>query len=355
MGLPVRRGGGERASGSDYLAHLTKRLRSLLLPYWLAIAMFHASGTYKKMAYLASLNKGPWWAVLPYQTQIQRWFFAFLKVFGYAPLFGASWFITLAVLLTPIPPILANMPSFCTQKKTTVGMLNSRLLSTHPGLCSVLGLTTTALAARNINFGHSFMRRIGFNRSAFDVYLFPFLYFGPLVTGCCFGLADCSEKMPGGELEGRSVLPLMSILYATGVSLHTIRAGPFDSFEDPPTMQALLRALDVPLSVLLLFSARAMTAMLGQDSTVVSAISMIGKRSWNIYLGHIVILNVFFGKQLMKMKPIFLWCVYICGGLCFDQLYTRLLRNAPVWVKGKEDADKLSKQKEEQEEHVLTN
>lgn len=304
-------------SSRDFLTHSVQRIRRLLFPYWFSTALFHITGAYRKMAYLAALEEGPWWAVLPRRNV---WAHRVYKVFGYAPLFGASWFVTLAVLLTPFPSILASLPSWERPAENTA---EKELLRTNPVLCSTIGMATTALAAKYIDWGHSTMRFLGFNRSAFDVYLFPLLYFGPLVCGSCLGLTDDEELHSySGDV---SLVTSLSTVYATGVFVHTKYAGPFHSFEDSHAMQALLRALDVPLSVLCYFASRAISTALGEDSAVVTAFSAVGKRSWNIYLGHIVLLNIFFGKRMMKMKPLYLMGIYVCGGLCFDSVYTRII------------------------------
>ena len=311
---------GVRDSGrskKDFLTHSLLRMHRLLLPYWFSLALFHISGAYRKMAYLAALEKGPWWAVLPCR---KAWAHRVYKVFGYAPLFGASWFVTLAVLLAPFPKLFAGIPSW---KRPAENTAEKALLQTNPVLCSAIGMATTALAAKYINWGHSTMRFLGFNRSAFDIYLFPLLYFGPLVCGSCLGLTDDKELYTYSS--DVALVTSLSALYATGVFVHTKYAGPFDSFEDTHAMQALLRALDVPLSVLLYFASRAISMTLGEDSAVVTAVSIVGKRSWNIYLGHIVLLNMFFGKRMMKIKPLYLMGIYTCGGLCFDSVYTRII------------------------------
>lgn len=252
---------GATGLGRAYLAATGRRLA---VPYWTWLA--------------AMLLIGAWNGRLP--DSLGLWL---LSPFGYAPWAGPTWFIAAIVLVSLIVPLL----HFAMAR---IGPL---------ALC-VLGLFVTLYCHRHalaiMDAGRDLLPLPQGMKPFFFFWIFVPSYLWHLTSGMWLGR---HRGKVGAAVWSLGALGLIWGLWG-------VRDGGLDKL----SVNAARAFMDVPLTLLLLW----LTHPLSRVPLIGQTLSFVGRNSWGMYLGHILIFGAFegAGRLYQFMDPTTRW-LYFAG------------------------------------------
>lgn len=229
------------------------RYRRLYVPYWfLALAWWCAAWKTGTLARLR-LDAGD----------------ALLTALGCSPWIGTSWFVTLILMLVLLYPAL--------RLTLTRGWAPfTLLLSAAACAASIYYLWNIVVAGKELFGG-----KVPEPGWYYD-WIFPPRSFWDVLSGAFVA------RRWRGRISQRVTIIAVLITIAGWVLAHVARGDPGDIFLGPLREQAVTYLNDVPLAIALLGIFR----WLALPSVARRALAWLGKSSWGIYMGHLLVHEV---------------------------------------------------------------
>ncbi len=231
-----------RLSGSALREWYGARFRRLLVPMWGAFAC--------------------WWTfklvfVPAFELTLPR---VIATVLGYAPWVGTAWFVTLILELVILYPIILYAVRLLGDSLALIGAL-SLMIITYVYAHQITDILQSLLM-------HS--AGTGF----FYLWIFPGDKILLVVSGMT--LARHGVRLSAGRTGVFAAMAIIGVAFAEAATM------------DATSRLILMRALDIPLSIVLLALAR----FLGTWQPLERALTWCGVSSWGIYLGQMLVHNV---------------------------------------------------------------
>ena len=271
------------------------RLKRLVVPWWLTLFFWQATGVANKTSFLYKSA-----GLKPSKV---NWFHAYFL--AYAPQLGASWFATEILMQILLYPML----HLATTVKASSHVVDQIFLS--------LAVCLSALCVYiPENFLQGLKQSLGFYSSQI---IWPSLYFGKILFGamvlskyCVNGESNRNQKniktqkdsegIDGHEKRISTKNGLLScVVTIMGSYVHVCLLSPsaFYFDDNEPFFQFTRELLDVPLAYSMFWSIQQIYATMKTYNiqileSVMENLYRIGKRTWALYLGHLILQNAIY-------------------------------------------------------------
>jgi hypothetical protein len=222
------------------------RLWGLMVPVWSALTVLWVLRFATGFG-TTSVTGAPYRVVLTY--------------LGYMPWVGTGWFVTLALEMVVLFPVL-------------------RLSLDRLGAVATLLLTAAILVASHLHQDEiiTFVRTLVRDRSTHADPFMSYYYFFWIFAPARFFLVIC-----GVLIARRCLVP--SRLVGSLAAVLVVAGGLVADRLTPPLSQTLMAFLDVPLTIAVMSAGRALRLVPRIGSTV----AWYGRHSWGVYLGQLVV------------------------------------------------------------------
>ena len=267
------------------------RLKRLVVPWWLTLCFWQATGVAHKTSFL--------YRSAGLKPSRVNWLHAYLL--AYAPHLGASWFATEIVMQILLYPML-HLVTTAKASSDMVGRFCLTLAVCLSALCVYIPET----------FLQGLKRSLGFYSSQV---IWPSLYFGKILFGAMVLSKHCvnGESNRGHKSAEESIpttnglLSCIVTMIGTYAHIRFLSPSPLYFDDNEPFVQFARELLDVPLAYSMFWSLQQIyttvkTSNISILESMMVSVYRIGKCTWALYLGHLVLQNAIYLNYLPALS-----------------------------------------------------
>jgi hypothetical protein len=310
------------------------RVKRLYFPWWLTLVLWKILGVAHKSEYLFEISK--------LKPRKINWIYAFFL--GYTPHLGASWFVTEIFLQIISFPVLHYF--FMVNKNSTRNNNSNNIIS--------LDLETLHLSiaifccSLSVYIPNNFLQKtkaiFGFQLSHI---IWPTLFFGKVLFGSKIlsNYIDSNDSYNLNSTAAESIIPMKygvmsSIITLLGTIGHIqfLSSNPMDFDDKKPFIQVIRELIDIPLAYSMFWIVQCIISTIKINDTNTNTIDidngnddnrilffmnkrririifrneifkymqqllyLIGRNTWNIYLGHLILHNAIYFNYVPKLS-----------------------------------------------------